>query len=55
MGWDNASTVADEVERPQRTYPLAMFGAVLLVAATYLIPVGAVWMSGSLTTNCRGN
>ena len=24
MGWDDASLVADEVERPQRTYPLAM-------------------------------
>ena len=24
MGWDNASTIAGEVERPQRTYPLAM-------------------------------
>ncbi len=24
MGWDNASTIATEVERPQRTYPRAM-------------------------------
>src|SRR2546426_4374085 len=32
MGWDNASTVAGEVENPQRTYPLAMMGAVALVA-----------------------
>ena len=42
MGWDNASTVAGEVERPQRTYPLAMAGAVLVVAATYLIPVACL-------------
>ncbi len=27
MGWDNASTIAGEVERPQRTYPLAMMSA----------------------------
>ncbi len=27
MGWDNLSTIAGEVERPQRTYPLAMLGA----------------------------
>ncbi len=42
MGWDNASTVAGEVERPQRTYPLAMIGTVVLVAVTYVIPVAAV-------------
>jgi amino acid transporter len=46
MGWDNASTVAGEVERPQRTYPLAMAGAVMLVTLTYLIPVLAVSRSG---------
>src|SRR2546425_8515547 len=32
MGWDNASTIAQEVERPQRTYPKAMIAAVVLVA-----------------------
>src|SRR5580765_7735102 len=31
MGWDNVSTIAGEVQRPQRTYPLAMLGAVSLV------------------------
>jgi len=46
MGWDNASTIAGEVERPQLTYPLAMFGAVLLVSFTYAIPVGAVALTG---------
>ena len=39
MGWDNASTIALEVERPQRTYPRAMIGAVVLVALTYILPV----------------
>ena len=42
MGWDNLSTIAGEVEAPQRTYSRAMFGAVLLVVVSYLIPVGAV-------------
>ena len=28
MGWDNLSTIAGEVETPQRTYSRAMFGAV---------------------------
>jgi amino acid transporter len=42
MGWDNLSTIADEVDRPQRTYPLAMFGAVTLVIASYVFPVLAV-------------
>lgn len=39
MGWDNASTVAGEVERPQRNYPLTMLISVALVAFTYLVPV----------------
>jgi len=46
MGWDNASTVAGEVENPQRNYPLAVFLAVAAVAATYLIVVGAAWRIG---------
>ena len=46
MGWDNASTIAAEVDRPQRSYPLAMLGALALVTATYLVPVAAVAHSG---------
>ena len=46
MGWDNVSTVADEVDRPQRTYPLAMGGTVLLVAVSYVLPIAGVGMSG---------
>jgi amino acid transporter len=45
MGWDNASTIATEVERPQRTYPRAMLAAVTIVALSYIIPVAAVWMT----------
>jgi amino acid transporter len=46
MGWDNVSTIAGEVDRPQRTYPLAMMASVLLVAGTYVLPVAAVSRSG---------
>jgi amino acid transporter len=46
MGWDNASTIAGEVERPQRTYPLAMLATVALVTLTYLVPVLAVAHTG---------
>ena len=46
MGWDNASTIATEVERPQRTYPRAMLVAVVIVALSYIVPVAAVWMTG---------
>ena len=46
MGWDNLSTIAGEVEAPQRTYSRAMFGAVLLVVVSYLIPVAAVARTG---------
>jgi amino acid transporter len=46
MGWDNASTIAAEVERPQRTYPRAMLVAVGIVSLTYIVPVAAMWMTG---------
>lgn len=45
MGWDNASTIAEEVDRPQRTYPLAMLLSVTIVAVSYILPVGAVWIT----------
>jgi len=46
MGWDNASTVAQEVENPQRNYPRAMLGAAALVAVTYIVPLLAVGLAG---------
>jgi len=46
MGWDNASTVAGEVEDPQRTYPRALIATVGLVAAAYVIPVALVGRTG---------
>ncbi len=46
MGWDNASTIAGEVENPQRNYPRAMLWAAALVAFTYLIPVAAAAAAG---------
>jgi amino acid transporter len=46
MGWDNASTIAQEVERPQRTYPRAMVAAVVLVALTYIAPFLSVYFTG---------
>jgi len=46
MGWDNASTIATEVEKPQRTYPRAMLLSVFIVAISYIVPVAAMWMTG---------
>jgi amino acid transporter len=46
MGWDNASTVAQEVVEPQRNYPRAMLMAVGLVALTYVLPLAAVAVAG---------
>ncbi len=46
MGWDNASTVAQEVDQPQRNYPRAMLAAAALVAVTYILPLAAVAMAG---------
>lgn len=50
MGWDNASTVAQEVEEPQKNYPRAMVAATMLTAATYVLPLAAMAMAG-LSTN----
>jgi amino acid transporter len=46
MGWDNASTVAQEVENPQRNYPRAMIFSTILVAVTYILPLAAMAFSG---------
>jgi amino acid transporter len=46
MGWDNASTVATEVENPQRNYPRAMIGAAILTAFTYILPLVAMALAG---------
>jgi len=46
MGWDNASTVAQEVQDPQRNYPRAMIGAAALVAVTYIVPLAAMALAG---------
>ena len=46
MGWDNASTVAQEVQEPQRNYPRAMLTAAALVALTYVLPLAAVALTG---------
>ena len=54
--WDNASTLAGEVEQPQKTFPKALFSAGLLTCLAYLIPllaaIGAIpldqedWVDG---------
>jgi amino acid transporter len=54
MGWDNASTIAQEVERPQRTYPKAMIAAVILVSLTYVVPFAAVYLTGVPVTAFAG-
>jgi amino acid transporter len=46
MGWDNASTIAQEVDDPQRNYPRTMLLAAVLVAVTYIRPLAAVGLFG---------
>ena len=46
MGWDNASTIARDVENPKRNYPRAMVGAALLTAFTYVLPLAAMAVAG---------
>ena len=45
--WDKASTLAGEVENPSKTFPKALFGAVVLVVLSYLIPL----LAGTGATN----
>jgi amino acid transporter len=46
MGWDNASTVATEVENPQHNYPRAMLWSAILTAITYILPLTAMALAG---------
>jgi amino acid transporter len=46
MGWDNATTVANEVEDPQRNYPRVILLAVVMIMLTYIIPIAAVAWAG---------
>ncbi|MBW4028429.1 MAG: APC family permease [Acidobacteria bacterium] len=46
MGWDNASTVAQEVQDPRRNYPRAMLLTAGLVALTYILPLAAIAFAG---------
>jgi amino acid transporter len=46
MGWDNASTIAQEVDHPQKTYPRAMLTSAVVVTCVYVLPLLAVWMVG---------
>ncbi|KAF2286247.1 hypothetical protein GH714_012536 [Hevea brasiliensis] len=43
------STLAGEVDKPQKTYPLALFVAVIFIFVSYLIPLFAV--TGALSVN----
>jgi amino acid transporter len=46
MGWDNATTIANEVENPQRNYPRVALLAILMVMITYAIPISAIAWAG---------
>jgi amino acid transporter len=45
MGWDNAATVANEVENPQKTYPRVMLLALAAITLSYVVPLAAAWHS----------
>lgn len=40
--WDNVSTLAGEVEKPQKTFPKALFVSVIFTCLAYLFPLFAV-------------
>ena len=45
-GWEEASTIAGEVDRPQRNYPIVMLGVMVLALLVYTLPVLAIARSG---------
>jgi amino acid transporter len=45
-GWEEASTIASEVDRPQRNYPIVMLGVLTLAVLIYTLPVLAIAHSG---------
>lgn len=49
MGWDNTSTVAEEVVHPQRTFPLVMLLTVTVITLSYILPVAAAAHAGVST------
>ncbi|WOH16255.1 hypothetical protein DCAR_0935805 [Daucus carota subsp. sativus] len=49
--WDNVSTMAGEVEKPQKTFPIALLSAVILTCAAYIVPLMAVTGVGHVDQN----
>lgn len=41
LGWDNASTVAEEIENPGKNYPKALLICIPVVTLAYLLPAAA--------------
>jgi amino acid transporter len=48
MGWDNASTIAGEVDDPQKNYPRAMLVTLAIITACYVLPTIAAASTGLL-------
>ncbi|KAJ9555486.1 hypothetical protein OSB04_010100 [Centaurea solstitialis] len=47
--WDSVSTMAGEVEKPNKTFPAALFFAVILTCLAYILPLVAV--TGAITVD----
>jgi amino acid transporter len=50
-GWDTPSTILGETRAPERAFRSAMFLALPVMTAAYLLPVGAALASGTLPWN----
>jgi amino acid transporter len=46
LGWDNVSTIAEEVENPRATFPRALAWSMPIITLAYLLPaaIGAVYL-----------
>ncbi|CAL4939646.1 unnamed protein product [Urochloa decumbens] len=53
--WDSASTMAGEVERPERTFPRALAAAAVLIPASYLLPLMAATGATNAPPEAWGN
>ncbi len=54
LGWDNASTVGEEIRDASRTYPRALAIALTVVTASYLLPVSAALSASDWSTWTEG-
>jgi len=55
MGWENVATIAPDVHRPRRTFPIALLISVPLVGGLYILVAFALMLSTNSSQGINGN